>query len=40
MTEQTTSKPWYKKWWGVILTIALFPFVVPYLVWTKTTWNK
>lgn len=40
MTEQTTSKPWYKKWWGVILTIAFFPFVVPYLVWTKTTWNK
>jgi len=40
MTEQKTSKPWYKKWWGVILTIAFFPFVVPYLVWTKTTWNK
>jgi len=40
MSEQTTSKPWYKKWWGIILTIAFFPFVVPYLVWTKTTWNK
>ncbi len=40
MTEQTISKPWYKKWWGIILTIAFFPFVVPYLVWTKTTWNK
>lgn len=40
MSEQTTSKPWYKKWWGIILTIAFFPLVVPYLVWTKTTWNK
>lgn len=34
------EKPWYKKWWGIILTIIFFPFVVPYLVWTKTTWNK
>lgn len=40
MTEQTPSKPWYRKWWGVVLTVLLFPFVVPYLVWTKTTWNK
>lgn len=40
MTEQTPSKPWYKKWWGVVLTVLFFPFVVPYLVWTKTTWNK
>lgn len=38
--EQKPSKPWYKKWWGIILTISFFPFVVPYLVWTKTTWNK
>jgi len=40
MTEQTISKPWYKKWWGIILTIIFFPFIVPYLVWTKTIWNK
>ncbi len=38
--DQTTSKPWYKEWWGIILTIAFFPFVVPYLVWKKTNWNK
>ncbi len=40
MSEKTTQTPWYKKWWGIILSIALFPIVVPYLVWTKTTWNK
>lgn len=43
-TEQVqnvpTKKPWYKKWWGILLTIALFPLVVPYLVWTKTNWHK
>ncbi|MBT6069324.1 hypothetical protein HOG48_06260 [Candidatus Peregrinibacteria bacterium] len=37
---QTTSKPWYKKWWGILLVISLFPITVPYLVWTKTKWNK
>lgn len=35
-----TKKPWYKKWWGILLTIALFPLMVPYLVWTKTNWHK
>jgi len=40
MTEQTPSKPWFKKWWGIVLTVLFFPFVVPYLVWTQTKWNK
>lgn len=50
MSEQTQSpeqvqdtpqkKVWYKTWWGVLLVIALFPVLVPYLVWTKTDWNK
>ena len=50
MSEQTQSpeqvqdapqkQVWYKTWWGVLLVIALFPILVPYLVWTKTNWNK
>ncbi len=40
MTEEKLAKPWYKKWWGLILTFSFFPLVVPYLVWTKTTWKK
>jgi len=40
MSEQITSSPWYKKWWGILLIIALFPVLVPYLVWTKTNWHK
>jgi hypothetical protein len=35
-----TKEPWYKKWWGIILTILFFPLIIPYLVWTKTTWKK
>lgn len=34
------KRPWYKKWWGVLLTIILFPIMIPYLVWTKTNWHK
>lgn len=33
-------KPWYGKWWGILLIIALFPLLVPYLVWTKTNWHN
>jgi hypothetical protein len=40
MSELETSKPWYKKWWGIILTIIFFPILVPYLIWTQTTWNN
>ena len=40
-TQNTPTKtPWYKKWWGVLLVIMLFPILVPYLVWTKTNWHK
>jgi len=35
-----TKNPWYKKWWGILLAIVLFPVIVPYLVWTKTNWHK
>lgn len=38
--EQKSFKPWYKKWWGILLTFMFFPILVPYLVWTKTSWNK
>lgn len=40
MGEQVMLKPWYGKWWGILLIIALFPLLVPYLVWTKTNWHN
>lgn len=40
MEENKQQKPWFKKWWGVILTVVLFPVMVPYLVWTRTSWHK
>lgn len=40
MEDINESKPWYKKWWGILLIILFFPILIPYLVWTKTGWNK
>src|SRR3989344_298542 len=34
------GKPFYKTWWGLLLIVLFFPIVIPYLVWTKTSWNK
>lgn len=40
MEQQKPSKPWFKKWWGILLIVIFFPILVPYLVWTATSWNK
>lgn len=44
MPESQISKPWYKKWWGIILILVTWPVSVPglvvFLVWQKTSWNK
>lgn len=33
------NKPWYKKWWGIILIILfLWPFFLTYWIW-KRNWN-
>jgi hypothetical protein len=40
MADPTILKPWYQKWWGIILIIIFLPFVILYLVWKKTNWNK
>lgn len=37
---KTGKKSWHKTWWGIILTISFWPFVLPYLMWQKTTWPK
>lgn len=35
-----STKPWYKKWWGVILLILFLPFTITYFVIYKTEWPK
>lgn len=40
LSNKSEGKPFYKKWWGILLIFLFFPILVPYLVWTKTSWNK
>ncbi|HKU18880.1 MAG TPA: hypothetical protein VJP80_06440 [Candidatus Saccharimonadales bacterium] len=34
------SNPWYKKWWGIILAIIIWPFFLTWFVWSKTKWRN
>lgn len=34
------KKPWYKRWWGVVIIIFTFPVTVPWLIWAKTNWSN
>lgn len=36
---QNSQKPFYKKWWGVIIIILFLPFFAIWYVWAKTKWN-
>lgn len=32
------DKPWYKKWWGILVLILFWPFSLSYFLWHKK-WN-
>ncbi len=34
------NKPWYKKWWGAILAILIWPFFLLWFIWAKSTKTK
>ncbi len=34
------QKEWYKKWWGVILVLCIWPFFAIWYIWRKTAWSK
>jgi hypothetical protein len=36
MTEH--HKPWYKKWWGIIIAIVILPYFLLWFIWAKTKW--
>jgi hypothetical protein len=43
-TEQAQNVPvkkaWYKKWWGIILVLFIWPFFAIWYIWGKTQWGK
>ena len=36
----STMKPWYKKWWGIILAILIWPLFLIWYAWAKSSWGK
>ncbi|MDP2210919.1 MAG: hypothetical protein Q8J63_04185 [Candidatus Aquicultor sp.] len=32
-------KPWYKKWWGILLIILFWPIAAIWAIWVKTKWS-
>lgn len=32
-------RPWYKKWWGIILALLFWPIFVIWYAWAKAKWN-
>lgn len=36
----TRHKPWYKKWWGVIIAILILPYFSIWYIWAKKKWHK
>ncbi len=34
------EKIWYKTWWGILVILALWPFLVIWWVWTKSGWGN
>lgn len=34
------KKPFYKEWWGLLLVIAFFPILIPYIVWINKSMSK
>ncbi len=33
-------KPWYKKWWGVLVVICIWPFFLIWYAWAKSRWSQ
>ncbi len=38
--QEDNKKAWYKKWWGIILLIFVWPYFLLWYMWAKTNWNK
>jgi len=40
MAKEQQQKEWYKKWWGVILAICIWPGFLIWYAWAKSSWSK
>lgn len=38
--SERSSKPWYRKWWGILIVICIWPYFFIWYVWKKARWPK
>lgn len=36
MSSDRRAKVWYRKWWGIIIALCIWPFFLIWIVWTKS----
>ncbi|MFZ1720369.1 MAG: hypothetical protein WAU28_03375, partial [Candidatus Moraniibacteriota bacterium] len=34
------KKVWYKKWWGILIALAIWPIFAIWYIWEKTNWER
>lgn len=39
-TQNAQEKEWYKKWWGIIIALIIWPLFAMWYITHKTTWSK
>lgn len=39
-SQNSALKPWYKKWWGIVIAILFLPIFAIWWVWKKTSWSQ
>jgi len=37
--SHSSSRPWYKHWWGVILAVLIWPIFLTWFVWARSNWH-
>lgn len=37
-SKDTIAKPWYKRWWGIIIVVLIWPLFFGWVVWRRTKW--
>lgn len=36
----TQNKPWYKKWWGILIVLCFWPYLLIWYAWARSRWSK
>jgi glucan phosphoethanolaminetransferase (alkaline phosphatase superfamily) len=38
--DEASRKSWYKKWWGILIVICIWPYFLIWYAWARSRWSK